>query len=57
MPPETARAGSGLAPADHGLFGPASVTWRLILPAARAARDQARAFQRALAARCLTAVQ
>jgi uncharacterized protein (DUF2236 family) len=30
MPPETARAGGGPAPADHGLFGPASVTWRVM---------------------------
>ena len=82
MPPETARAGGRPAPADHGLFGPASVTWRvmpapvlwtaalralhagasngpgdrLILSATRAARDQARAVQRVLAARRLTAV-
>jgi mpaB/rubber oxygenase-like protein len=30
MPPETARAGRDPAPADHGLFGPASVTWRVM---------------------------
>src|SRR5262250_1732607 len=30
MPPETALAGGGPAQADHGLFGPASVTWRVM---------------------------
>jgi hypothetical protein len=30
MPPETALAGGDPAPADHGLFGPASVTWRVM---------------------------
>jgi uncharacterized protein (DUF2236 family) len=30
MPPETAPAGDDPAPADHGLFGPASVTWRVM---------------------------
>ena len=30
MPPETALAGGDQAPADHGLFGPASVTWRVM---------------------------
>jgi uncharacterized protein (DUF2236 family) len=30
MPPETAPASGGPAPADHGLFGPASVTWRVM---------------------------
>src|SRR5262249_56428984 len=30
MPPETAPAGSGPVPAGDGLFGPASVTWRVM---------------------------
>ena len=30
MPPETALEGGDRAPADHGLFGPASVTWRVM---------------------------
>jgi len=30
MPPETAPASGGPAPADDGLFGPASVTWRVM---------------------------
>ena len=93
MPPEPAPRSGHPARDDYGLFGPASVTWRvmaepvlwaaafralylattatlralhagtshgpgdrLILPATRAARDQARAFQRARSARHLTAV-
>jgi uncharacterized protein (DUF2236 family) len=30
MPPEPAPRSGQLAPADHGLFGPASVTWRVM---------------------------